>query len=79
MNTSSSDSPWRKSSYSSGVQGECVEVGTWRKSSYSSGGQSQCVEVAAASAVLVRDTTNREGCTLSVPAPAWSAFLATIR
>jgi hypothetical protein len=26
MNTSSSESPWRKSSYSSGAQSQCVEV-----------------------------------------------------
>jgi hypothetical protein len=31
-----------------------------------------------ANAVLVRDTVNRDGVTLSVPAGAWSAFLATI-
>jgi hypothetical protein len=37
------------------------------------------VEVATAGAVLVRDTTNRDGATLSVPAAAWNAFLATIR
>jgi hypothetical protein len=79
MNSNSSDSPWRKSSYSSGGQSTCVEVSTWRKSSYSSGAQSQCVEVAAASAVLVRDTTNRDGGTLTVGAAAWTRFLATIR
>lgn len=79
MNTSSSDSPWRKSSYSTGGQSQCVEVRTWRKSSYSSGAQSACVEVASASAVLVRDTTDREGCTLTVGAAAWTRFLATIR
>jgi hypothetical protein len=28
MNSSSSDSPWRKSSYSTGGQSQCVEVGT---------------------------------------------------
>ena len=37
---------WRKSSYSSGNGGQCVEVATWRKSSYSSGNGGQCVEVA---------------------------------
>jgi hypothetical protein len=34
--------------------------------------------VATADAVLVRDTTNRQGVTLSVPARAWAAFLATL-
>lgn len=51
----------------------------WRKSSYSSGGQSACVEVAAADAVLIRDTTNRGDVTLSIPASAWTTFLATVR
>ena len=79
MNSSSSDSPWRKSSYSSGAQSACVEVSTWRKSSYSTGAQSACVEVAAGAAVLVRDTTDRQGCTLTVDATAWTRFLSTIR
>jgi hypothetical protein len=29
--------------------------------------------------VMVRDTTNRDGGTLSVSAAAWSAFLGTLR
>jgi hypothetical protein len=58
---SMSNTPWRKSSYSGGNGGECVEVAD------------------AANAVLVRDTTDREGCTLSVPAGAWKAFTATLR
>ena len=42
---------WRKSSYSSGNGGACVEVAAlngvmWRKSSYSSGNGGNCVEVA---------------------------------
>ena len=73
------ESPWRKSSYSGGANSTCVEVTTWRKSTYSGGANQACVEVATASAVFVRDTTNREGFTLSVPAATWSAFLATIR
>jgi hypothetical protein len=51
----------------------------WRKSSYSSGGQSACVEVAKSDVILVRDTTDRDGCTLSVPAWAWSRFLGALR
>jgi hypothetical protein len=71
------NSEWRKSSYSSnGAQ--CIEVATWRKSSYSSSG-AQCIEVATADAVLIRDTTNRAGVTLSVPASAWSAFVGELR
>ncbi len=52
----------------------------WRTSSYT-GGSGNCVEVAPASAggtVLVRDTKNREGPVLAVPAAAWRAFVARI-
>ncbi|SEQ96707.1 DUF397 domain-containing protein [Actinokineospora terrae] len=35
--------PWRKSSFSGGNGGNCVEV--WRKSSFSSGNNGECVEV----------------------------------
>jgi hypothetical protein len=51
----------------------------WRKSSYS-GSQGSCVEVAGdAQAIMVRDTTDRDGATLSVPSSAWSRFLGMIR
>ena len=55
---------------------EAVDSATWRKSSYSGGNGGGCVEtgVADAGRVLVRDTTNRDGGTLSVPADAWRAF-----
>ena len=39
------DMTWRKSSYSSGNGGNCVEVGTWRKSSHSTTNGGACVEV----------------------------------
>ncbi|MBO2449610.1 DUF397 domain-containing protein [Actinomadura barringtoniae] len=40
---------WRKSSYSGGSEGSCVEVASvWQKSSYSGASEGQCVEVAAA-------------------------------
>lgn len=50
----------------------------WRKASYSGNGEA-CVEVATADAVLIRDTTDQGGVTLSVPAVAWTTFLATLR
>ena len=51
----------------------------WRKSSYS-GAQGSCVETASDSgAIMIRDTANQAGFTLSVPAPAWTAFRATLR
>jgi hypothetical protein len=56
---------------------EAVDSATWRKSSYSGGNGGGCVEtgVADAGRVLVRDTTNRDGGTLSIPAEAWRAFM----
>jgi Domain of unknown function (DUF397) len=51
----------------------------WRKSSYSGGANNQCVEVATDGAVLVRDTTDRDGGTLTVTASAWSKFTSTIK
>jgi hypothetical protein len=79
MNESTRGAAWRKSTYSNG-QGECVEVGlAWRKATHSNG-IGVCVEVGAASrAVLVRDTTNRAGATLAVPATAWRSLLTRVR
>ena len=51
----------------------------WRKASYSNG-SGDCVEVAdTAPAVLVRDTTDRDGGTLAFSARAWAAFAATVK
>jgi len=68
------DLDWRKASYSNG-SGDCVEVAdAWRKASYSNG-SGNCVEVAdTARVVLVRDTTDRDGGTLIIPASAWQTF-----
>jgi Domain of unknown function (DUF397) len=55
-------------------------MGTWRKSSYSGSTGGQCVETASDHGViLVRDTTNRDGGTLTFGADAWSVFLGTLR
>ncbi|HUN35121.1 MAG TPA: DUF397 domain-containing protein [Trebonia sp.] len=52
----------------------------WRKSSYSGNNGGNCVEVGnAAPGVLVRDTTDRAGVALSLPAGAWRALLAEVR
>lgn len=69
---------WRKASYSNG-EATCVEIATWRKSSYSNGGEATCVEVGTADGVLIRDTTDRGGVTLSVPASAWQEFTAGLK
>jgi hypothetical protein len=55
-------------------------VDTWRKSTYSGGNGGECVETASADGViLVRDTTNRDGMTLTIPARAWRALLVSLR
>jgi len=52
----------------------------WRKSSYSGANGGQCVEVGTStSGVVVRDTTDRAGAVLAVPAGAWRALLAEVR
>jgi hypothetical protein len=54
-------------------------MGDWRKSTYSDGNGGQCVEVASDDAVLVRDTQDRHGVTLSVTAGAWQRFTTSLR
>lgn len=51
----------------------------WRKPSYSSQSGGNCVEVASDGGVLIRDTADRDGVTLSLPADVWSRFLVAIR
>jgi hypothetical protein len=71
---------WRKSSYSNNGGAGCVEVGAWRKSSHSNGGMNNCVEVGGAvPGVLIRDTTDRAGAVLAIPARAWRTLLAELR
>ncbi|MDV6011007.1 DUF397 domain-containing protein [Haloechinothrix sp. LS1_15] len=51
---------------------------TWITSSYSSGNGGNCVEISLSRvnrAVGVRDSKDRDGGHLTVPASAWSAFL----
>lgn len=51
----------------------------WRKASYS-GSQANCVEVGnSVDRVLVRDTKNRAGAALGVPAGAWRAFVGEVQ
>jgi hypothetical protein len=50
---------------------------TWRKSTASA--NSGCVEFAVTGqSVLIRDSANRDGPVLRVPAAAWSAFLTSL-
>ncbi|GAA4541057.1 DUF397 domain-containing protein [Amycolatopsis samaneae] len=70
---------WHKSTRSTS-QANCAEVSAWHKSPHSSGDDANCVEVATGSLVVaVRDTKDRDGGQLTLPAPAWSAFLTTQR
>lgn len=78
---------WRKSSYSNGTGGDCVEVAEafpgaalWRKSSYSNGSGGDCVEVAdgLVGIVPVRDSKVPHGPVLTVTAPAWTSFVSAL-
>jgi Domain of unknown function (DUF397) len=52
---------------------------TWRTSTRSIG-NGACVEVAdSPSVILVRDTTNRLGTVLELPAYAWQQFTESLR
>jgi Domain of unknown function (DUF397) len=52
----------------------------WRKSSYSDGNGGNCVEAASGNGVIsVRDTADRDGLTLSVPAAAWMRFANALK
>jgi Domain of unknown function (DUF397) len=53
----------------------------WRKSSYSgNAGSANCVEAAnTPGRVLIRDTTDRDGGTLSLTIEAWQTFTETLR
>lgn len=75
---------WRKSSYSNGTGGDCVEVSDvhWRKSSYSNGTGGECVEVADAlpGLIPVRDSKKaQDGPVLLFQTRAWSAFLGSLK
>ena len=57
------DVTWRKSSYSGGNGGNCVEVGTH----------------ADAGRVLIRDTKDRQGPVLTFSPEAWRQFANRVR
>ncbi|MFI8446224.1 DUF397 domain-containing protein [Streptomyces erythrochromogenes] len=74
---------WRRSSYSGGTGGDCVECApldgaAWRKASYSANGD--CVEVAAQPCrVAVRDSKNPGGPVFTVAPEAFTAFVRSLR
>ena len=52
----------------------------WRKSSYPGGNGGNCVEPASGHGVIsVRDTADRDGGTLNVPAAAWKLFADALK
>ena len=55
-------------------------MGDWRKSTYSDANGGSCVEAASsAGAIMVRDTTDRDGVALAFPAQAWERLLASLK
>ena len=74
---------WRKSTYSVGSGGNCVEVGStpWRKSTHSGGSGGECVEAGTARGViLVRDTKDHgNGPVLRVTPRDWKRLTASIK
>jgi hypothetical protein len=50
----------------------------FRTSSYSGSSGGNCVATASGGVVLVRDTTDRAGATLSFPAEAWARFTVSL-
>ncbi|MEW2622025.1 DUF397 domain-containing protein [Streptomyces sp. NPDC048106] len=83
-----SDALWRKSTYSNGDGGHCLEVASdfpgaalWRKSSYSNESGGNCLEVAddIPGLVPVRDSKTPGGPALLLPATAWAPFIASLK
>ncbi|WP_328668185.1 DUF397 domain-containing protein [Streptomyces sp. NBC_00322] len=72
---------WRKSSYSGGTGGDCVECAplgpaAWLKSSYSGGTGGECIEVAAQPCrIAVRDSKNPDCPAFTVTPAAFTAFV----
>jgi hypothetical protein len=60
---------------------ETIDSATWRKSSYSGTNGGGCVEAGGPEQgrVLVRDTTNRSGAVLNIPATAWRTFTSSLK
>jgi hypothetical protein len=79
---------WRKSTYSDGDGGECVEVAydfvgaaRWRKSTHSDGDGGDCIEVLdnIPGVVPVRDSKTPTGPVLVIGAASWTAFVEGVR
>ncbi|MGW1956608.1 DUF397 domain-containing protein [Streptomyces sp. NPDC001920] len=69
---------WRKSTYSGGDEGSCLEVlDGWRKSTYSNGNEGSCLEVLDNQpyGLPVRDSKIPQGPALVFGPTAWSSFV----
>ena len=70
---------FRKSSFSGGEAGSCVEL-AWRKSSFSGGASGSCVEIARGADLFgVRDSKNADGPVLQLSAQHGHALVAAVR
>ncbi|MDH6538935.1 DUF397 domain-containing protein [Streptomyces sp. SPB4] len=78
------DAEWRKSSYSGGTGGDCIECAplgttTWVKASRSGNTGGDCVEVSAQPCrVAVRDSKNPGGPVFTVGRDAFAAFVGAL-
>ncbi|MFE9123378.1 DUF397 domain-containing protein [Streptomyces sp. NPDC007172] len=73
---------WRKSSYSGGDSGECLEVtDAWRKSTYSGGTSGECLEFSdsCSACVPVRDSKNPTGPAVVFGPTAWAEFVGAVK
>ncbi|MEU5519667.1 DUF397 domain-containing protein [Streptomyces sp. NPDC047860] len=84
-----SEALWRRSTYSDGNGGNCIEVAydfpgaaRWHKSTYSDGNGGECVEVAHdfPGVIPVRDSkAGTAGPVIVVGSAAWTEFIRTVR
>jgi hypothetical protein len=72
---------WRKSSYSGGNGGNCVEIAPARRKSGRNGGNGGgCIEVASVQRVIaVRDSKDSSGSVLTFTPQVWRAFTISVR
>jgi len=54
-------------------------VGNWRKSTYSDANGGDCIEVASTDVIMIRDTVDRGGSILIVPAEVWQKFTMSLK
>jgi hypothetical protein len=70
---------WRVATYT-GSNGNCTQIASWRVATYTGASGGNCVEVGDADrAILVRDSKDRAGRTLTIPATAWQSFTNSLK